>query len=284
MRENFTSFTHRIAFSDVHIFEMQGNHEEYSTLLNELDAVFVRNPGQINRLYNPISSLDPAVPEERFAENFKFNSAYNAMEAMLAPIHHVLGGRREISMEQIADEAEANIAKELKQLLSSQSDGDHTEIWKSLEKTTASLASIEAAKGWQKRDAQVSAARLGDPMREMDPVEKVHHVLSKLDETERPWFTELYPEKFAQLRVLKSGELAGFALALFAMGLTKQKGFFTGSRQEQNFAAQFRDTRHIEEASRCDVFMTYDQDARELAASTFAYAGFPTKTILLRKA
>ncbi len=280
-REDFTSFPHRIAFSDVHIHEMRGNHEEYSALLNDLDAVFIRNPGQIHERYHSVSSLDSAEPEERFADYFKFMSAHDACETLIAPIHHLLGGKREISMNQIADEVDAEISKVLKQLLSAVPDGDQAEFWRSLEETTKGLASIDASNGWQRRDALISAARLGDPMREMNPIEKARHVISKLDELERRCFTELYPEKFAQHRILKTGELAGLAFALFALGLTKQKGIFTGVRQEQKFTAQFRDARHIEEASRCDVFLTFDHDASELAASTFAYAGFATTSVLL---
>ncbi|CUH86040.1 hypothetical protein [Thalassovita mediterranea] len=281
MRRNFSALPHRIAFSDVHITEMRNNHEEYSTLLNELDAVFVRNPGQVHERYDPISALDTAVPEERFANYFEFSPAYEAFDEMLAPMHHLMGGRREKSMDQVALETERAITNSLMNPLGFEPDGNSGEVSNALKSGTESLASIDVSEVWQTIDTQVSAAREGDPMREMDPGEKVHHVLSKLSETERRGFIEEFPEKFAQLRVLKTGELTGFAFALFGMGLTKRKGKFTGPRQTQKFAAQFRDAQHIEEASRCDCFITFDQDASELAASTFAYAGFPTQTLLL---
>ena len=273
---------HRIAFSDVHIAEMRSNYKEYSTLLNELDAVFVRNPGQIHERYDPISSLDPAEPEERFANYFELSTANEAFDAMLAPMHHFMGGRREKSMDQVAAETEGAISNSLINLLGFEPDGNSGEISNALKSGTKSLASIEVSEVWQTIDAQVSAAREGDPMREMDPVEKVHHVLSKLGETDRRGFIEEFPEKFAQLRVLKTGELTGFAFALFGMGLTKRKGKFSGPRQTQKFAAQFRDAQHIEEASRCDCFITFDRDASELAASALRYAGFPTQILLLK--
>ncbi len=120
-------------------------------------------------------------------------------------------------------------------------------------------------------------------MRNMDASEKVLHLLSKLEAKEQFQLTEKYPKNFAQHRILETGELAGFALTLFGLGLTKRKGIYTGSRQTQKFAAQFRDAQHIEEASRCDCFMTFDQGASELATSTFAYAGFQTQTLLLKR-
>ena len=282
LRESLATFPHRIAFSDVHICEMWRNHEDYSALLNELDAVFVRNPGQAHNRHDVISSLDPALPEERFADHLEFLPVYNAFEAMFAPMHHLLGGKRDKSMGQIAKETEAEISVALKQLLNTEPGNDFTGLYDTLEETTECLASIEVSDGWTKIDAQVAAARQGDPMRAMNPLEKVYHVLSKLDETERQKFIEEYPEKFAQLRLLNTGELTGFASALFGMGLTKQKGLFSGPRQKQKFAAQFRDAQHIEEASRCDWFITFDQGASELAASTFAYSGFPTQTVLLK--
>lgn len=282
LRKSFGSLPHRIAFSDVHVREMRDNHEEYSALLKELDAVFVRNPGQVHGRHDRISSLDPAIPEERFAAHFEFLSAFNAFDSMLKPMHHLLGGRRDKSIDQIARETEGEISEALEELLAHEPEGHFAPNLSPLREATEYLTSIEAAKGWEAIDDQVSASRDGDPMREMNPFEKVLHVLSKLDEAERHKFMELYPERFAQLRVLKVGDLAGFAFALFSMGLTKRKGIFSGKHQTQNFAAQFRDAQHIEEASRCDWFVTSDLGASELAASTLGYAGFPTRTILLR--
>lgn len=282
MRRDFGALPHRIAFSDIHIAEMRTNHEEYTTLLNELDAVFVRNPGQVHERHDRISSLDPAVPEERFANYFEFSPAYEAFYEMLAPMHHLMGGGREKTMDQIAKETERAVSNSLTKLLGSELVGNSVEISNALKGATESLTSIDVSDTRKSVEAQVSAVREGDPMREMDPIEKVHHVLSKLGKIEQRGFLDKYPEKFAQLRTLKTGELSGFAFALFGMGLTKRKGKFAGSRQSQKFAAQFRDAQHIEEASRCDCFITFDQDASALAASTFAYAGFPTQTILLK--
>ncbi len=285
MRKSFAapSFHHRIAFSDVHIHEMWTNQEEYTNLINELDAVFVRNPGQLHNRHNQICSLDPAQPEERFATYLELSSVYDAFEAMLAPIHHFLGGFREKSMIHIAKETQDEIAEALEHLFHEHPHSDSSGLHSTLKEISMNLSSIDVTEGWRAIEDQVLAARHGDPMKEMDPIEKVKHLLSKLDETERCKFEEEYPEKFAQVRGLETGELTGFAFALFGLGLTKRKGVFSGPRQAQKFAAQFRDAQHIEEASRCDWFVTFDQGASELAASTYAYAGIGTNTILLKK-
>lgn len=281
LRQLFGASPDRIAFSDVHIAEMRANHKEYAILLNELDAVFVRNPGQVHGRHDRISSLDPAVPEERFAKFFDNSPAYEAIFEMLAPIHHVMGGMREKTMDQVATETEGAVLNSLIKLFGSEPVGNLVDLSTALKRGTESLTSINVTEIRKAVADQFSAARVGDPMREMNPIERVHHVLSKLDQEGKRCFVDKYPEKFAQLRVLETGDLSSFAFALFGMGLTKRKGKFTGPRQSQNFAAQFRDSQHIEEASRCDCFITFDEDASVLAASTFAYAGFPTQTIIL---
>ncbi|WP_457648408.1 hypothetical protein [Profundibacter sp.] len=94
LRKNFAALPHRLAFSDIHIVEMRNNHHEYTALLKELDAVFIRNPGAIHGRYHPISSLDSADPELRFSEYFQSAPALEAFEEMLPPLHHLLGGAR----------------------------------------------------------------------------------------------------------------------------------------------------------------------------------------------
>ena len=118
----------------------------------------------------------------------------------------------------------------------------------------------------------------------MGPIDRVDHVLSMLNQQENDVFLTQYPRHFAQLRNLSVGEITGFAFYLFSLGLISRKGKFSGSRQLQKFNAQFRDALHIEEASRCDVFLTFDKDASDLAASTLSYAGFSTQVVLLNKA
>src|SRR3990167_5012200 len=98
----------------------------------------------------------------------------------------------------------------------------------------------------------------------------------------RAKFSGNMPKNFARIKNLCNGDLAGFVMLLFALGLVKGKGVLAGKQQERKFSAQFRDAMHIEEASRCDCFITYDKDASDLAAATFSYAGFPTKSVLLK--
>lgn len=61
----------------------------------------------------------------------------------------------------------------------------------------------------------------------------------------------------------------------------KGKGKYSGSKQEVDFAAKFRDAQHIEEAPRCHVSVTFDGGAAKLAEAVFAYARCNTQVIIL---
>lgn len=285
LRMSFSTFGHRIAFSDVHIQEMKSNSREYADLLEELDAVFIRNPGAEHNQYHPISSIDYGEPHRRFSEHIKFSPIYDAFEAMLSPMQHILGGRREKNMVQIADETGCRIKRSLGDLLSSVGEDDSTwmsqHFFNQIDLITEETRELDGQKDWNTIESQVERARLGDPMRGMQPIERVNYIISCLEPIHRDSFLEQFPESFAQKKVLSVGELTGFAFALFSLGLTKRKGIFSGTQQEKMFAAQYRDAMHVEEASRCDLFVTMDKGAFDLAAATFAYAGFATRSILL---
>ncbi|SEQ49136.1 hypothetical protein [Thalassovita taeanensis] len=288
LRRYFSNIPHRLAFSDIHLTEMRGNRDEYAKLLDDLNAVFVRNPGAIHNRYHPISSLDSGEPFRRFSEHLEFAPAFDAFEAILSFMQHLLGGRRESKMQDIAVSADARIKSSLAELLSSATggvfEGMIANFYPRIDEVTQNISSLDVDSGWRWIDAHARVAREGDPMRDMHPLEKVNYLFSLLDPTESMQLVELFPKGFARHKVLKNGDMAGFAFMLFSLGLTKRKGIFSGSRQEKKFVAQFRDAMHIEEASRCDCFITFDQGAFELASASFAYAGFSTRTILLKGA
>lgn len=285
-RKAVASLPHRVAFSNVHIIEMMNNSDKYTELLEELNAIFVRNPGDEHNRYHPISSLDLGDPYQRFADHVEIAPAYDAFEAMLSPMQHFLGGQRELEMAQIADTTGARIKSSLGKLFISIDseflDVSATLLHPQIDDTTKIISGLNVEDSWKKMDAQVKAARDGDPMRNMGSAEKIEHLISSLDSADKDAFIAKFPRNFAQQRILENAELTSFAFTLFTLGLTKRKGVFSGPNQERKFAAQFRDAMHIEEASRCDCFITMDKGAFELAAATFVYAGFTTQAILLQ--
>lgn len=284
-KAKFLQCPHRIAFSDVHIFEMKSRPDCYAKLLTELDAVFIRNPGAGFMRYHPIVSVEPGEPYQRFIDQKDFDGAFDAFEALLAPLHHFMGGRRENNLPQIVESTNEKVTTSLLEMLESVGvsslDKLSTLIDAQVREAGESMKGLDPSIGWCMIDAQRKSAREGDPMRNMTPIEKIDHLLSCLEPKDSDAFRSSYPMYFAQRGGLDAGVVTGFAMALLSIGLIKAKNIFSGSQQDRKFRAQFRDCRHIEEASHCDYFITRDNDAHILAEATFAYSGFDTRSVLL---
>jgi hypothetical protein len=167
---------------------MVGNQDSYSELLNHLNAVFVRNPGQNDGKYHPIASFDSAAPEERFSDYRDFSSIYDAFEAMLSPLQYFMGGQREANIDNIVSGTEEKIVNSLTETGIFESEPLRTETTDALAAASDSLRSIYAADSFQRIERQFNAARHGDPMRNMNPIERVNHVVAMLDEQEKRHF------------------------------------------------------------------------------------------------
>lgn len=284
LRQEFSKIPHLLAFSDVHVFEMKDRAEESAKLLDELGAVFVRNPSAPNN-YHPISCLDQGEPHLRFKQH-DYIATLEVFESMLSPMHHLLGGRREENLQEIAVAVGEKVKLHAQSLFAPLKgeipELDLTSLYQRIDETTKEMAGLSLDDGWRQINDGIALARRGDPARHMDSEQKARYFISRLDPTAREQFEEMFPFGFARKCSLKNGEVAGLAFALFSAGLARRRGIFSGKKQERKFSAQFRDALHIEEASRCDFFVTLDQGAAELASASFAYAGFPTVTICLQ--
>lgn len=76
----------------------------------------------------------------------------------------------------------------------------------------------------------------------------------------------------------ENGSLTGLTFFLFTQGVGRDSKVKRGSQsnRRKRFQAQFRDCRHIEEAARCDLFLSNDSGAVALAQAAYAYAGVNT--------
>lgn len=130
-------------------------------------------------------------------------------------------------------------------------------------------------------------ARLPENYAQLDAIsadQVVEFVLGHLDDPDRDGFLKLYPRGFwTDPRGREEGDLTGFAFMLFALGIVRVKRVSSKnrSRREKHFLGQFRDCLHIEAASRCAAFITFDKGAARLAKATYAHAGVATQVILL---
>lgn len=285
LRRTLRDMPHRVVFSDVHLAEMKGEVDGYSELIEELGALFIRNPGVTNNQYHPIACLESADIETRFKEAASWGKIQQAYEEMLHPMHHFLGGRRDLEIQDVSEDAADKIQELILDYIVENVPAEHrASIDLELDRiheASKSMEELDVDEVWLICDAQVKAARQGDPMRNMTPMEKVQHLFSSLSPSDYKGVTTSFPPRFAREKILEVGELTGFAFMLFSLGLTKRKGIFSGSAQERKFSAQYRDCRHIEEAALCNDFVTFDHGAAELALVTYAYSGFNTRSVLL---
>ncbi|WP_425085665.1 hypothetical protein [Ruegeria profundi] len=113
--------------------------------------------------------------------------------------------------------------------------------------------------------------------------EIAEYLLSKLPDS--GWIDSFYPRDFGRAEI-EAGSIAGFAFLLFSLGVAAFKRPRKGgqSRYLDRFINQFRDCEHIENASRCHVFLTGDSPAARLARATYSYAGLPTEVLKLEVA
>ena len=280
LKHGFLNCGHRLAFSPVHLTEMAQNQHKYAELLAEIDALFVSDPGAINGRYNNVAALESANPHQRFEENRAILPSTRAIEEMLAPFHHLLGGLNDKSFEEVVRSTtrklESYVAQELQNSEVSPPNQFHNELQRKLNDGMNSLLRADFEKTRTAVKSQVEAARIGDPMRNMDPISRVDFLFSTLQREQETAIKDVFPINFARKNPIEKGDITSFAFMLFSIGLTKRKAIFSGPHQQKKFAAQFRDAMHIEEASRCDFFITFDAGAADLAAATFAYAGIPT--------
>lgn len=117
------------------------------------------------------------------------------------------------------------------------------------------------------------------------PDDKVaDYLISRLDKNDHAAIRKRYPPLFwADLKTREEGDLTGLAFLLFMMGLVREKRAKKRDpqRRAKYFRTQFQDCRHIEAASRCAVFVTFDKGAARLAKAVYAYAGVGTMVVHL---
>ncbi|MCL4066598.1 hypothetical protein M3484_08435 [Pseudomonas sp. GX19020] len=116
--------------------------------------------------------------------------------------------------------------------------------------------------------------------------EAVDFLLASMDERARAEISGLYPQGFwASPTEREDGTLTSFAFMLFMMGLVRDKRTRTKGlqRRQQHFRGQFRDCHHIELASVCPVFATWDKGAARLAKTAYSYAGAITEVLHISK-
>lgn len=284
-RRVFQNLPARLVISDTHFREMRGRPRDYADLLNSFDChllVQQIEPGSSECLANRATLIELHNALSHLEDQQIFAPIRDGFEDLFGLFHYWMGADRSLEYPQAMQRTRGRLKASLSAILTDVPALLVADILKQVDAVETSPFPGDMKKIWQGMDMQISAARTGDPMRDMTPLERVDFVLSKLPGDERAQFLQQYPFQFATARPLTVGELAGLSLAFFTMGAVKTKGIISGNRSERRFAAQMRDTHHIEAAAYSDAFLTADQDAAILAAMTYAHAGVATEALIYR--
>jgi len=119
---------------------------------------------------------------------------------------------------------------------------------------------------------------------DMPAEDVVTFIISCFDNPEQKEIRKQFPKNFwSKLDNREEGKMVGFAFMLFMAGLIRDSRVKKKDRKrrERHFLAQFRDCQHIENASYCVAFVTFDKGAARLAKSAYSYAGVATEVVHL---
>lgn len=113
----------------------------------------------------------------------------------------------------------------------------------------------------------------------LTPHEVVHFIFSEIGHEASQYLSGKFPENtWPNGPYREKGALTGLTFLLFTQGVGRDSKVKRGSQSERRkrLRAQFRDCQHIEEAARCDLFLSNDARAIDLAQAAYAYSGANT--------
>lgn len=285
LRAAFQRLPAQLVVSDTHLREMRGRPREYAELLESLNCLLLVqhiDPNSVGNLLNRASLVKLDGAFERLADHQKSQAFYDGYEKLFELLRYMMGGDQALDHKEAMRGIGSGVKEGLTSLLADAPDDIVAIKLTQVDEISDWSYPGDITEIWQTIDRQISATRTGDQMRHISALERVDFVLSKQPDEDRANFLQQYPFQFATARPLTVGELAGLSLAFFTMGAVKTKGIISGNRSERRFAAQMRDTHHIEAAAYSDAFLTADQDAAILAAMTYAHAGVATEALIYR--
>ena len=129
---------------------------------------------------------------------------------------------------------------------------------------------------WNKRFSQID---------KLKPEDVASFVFSILGDDTSEQLARMFPRKSWPAGPYgEAGTLTSLALLLFTQGVGRDSGVRRKgqSHRRKRFQAQFRDCRHIEQASRCSLFLSNDSGAIALAKAVYSHAGVNTQIVRLR--
>ncbi len=275
-------------YSMIHVDECRASDqpEVFVDIIEGISASFLE---QSNPTDTKITLSTNRARELILAELDIVDEATRRIEDLLKPLHFVAGWLDEI---------------EAKALQTELAEGVHL-FWKSLENELPRemLSLLERGKAEMLKSIREmpleqmkdESHELGKRFRECLPKNYaqlgavpddvvVEYLFSRLHQNEQAEIRNIYPPLFwADIQTREEGRITGFTFLLFIMGVVRDPRVKRKDRErrEKYFLGQFRDCQHIEAATRCAMFLTFDKGAARLAKAAYAYAGVGTQVVCL---
>ena len=284
-------------YSDIHVREilLSGKPLPFIEALEDIGACHLLAVETIEALSSRSAALSPNVVREKIPEEIDSGVArqlaLEKLQRLLAPLHNCAGGTMSLDSERETVIAGLgayvdDVEQEMSALTPPGGDIEPllAEIQEQRRAAEAQMRSLDTQKMQQEaHDFQKEFARsLAKAKLDDVPDEEIAAILlSKLPD--RTWVENTYPEGFGR-EAMSCGEITGFAYMLFTLGVGRLNRPMKGGGEEfvRRLYSQFRDCEHIEQAIRCNTFMTKDNGAASLAKAVYSYAGVPNQVIQLK--
>lgn len=280
-----------LIYSDVHVQECRASSKPsvFADILAEISAYYFENAHDVSSLELTLKGANAhslILRDRDVAED-----AGKLLERIMTPIQFSMGwlsdsDERELKTEMVEEVEEffATVRSELPTGFRSEiKDGERAVVdqIESLDWAKLSDDSMHAY-GKLREKLPANLAQLD----EVPANEVAAKVIAEFEGIERETIDEIYPQGFwCDPDKRQYGSLSGFAFMLFLMGVVRDRRVRKGAPQKrlQHLLGQWRDCQHIEIASRCQAFITFDKDAARLAKAVYAYSGTKTEVIHLVK-
>ena len=275
-------------YSMIHVDESRasGRPEAFVEALNAISAWYIEPHTHDDRR---VTLSSGRAAELILADQDILHEAARAMENLLKPMHFTMGWLDGVDANSLREELvdrvnefwailEVDLTEENKAQLA---DGKRA----MLDATTE--MPLEKVRGEADVWFDRIRTRLPENHAQLNAIpadQVIEFVLGLLDDPDRDEFLKLHPRGFwTDAAGREEGNLTGFAFMLFALGIVRDRRVSSKgrARREKHFLGQFRDCQHIEAASRCAAFITFDKGAARLAGAAYAHAGIKTEVCLL---
>jgi hypothetical protein len=275
-------------YSMVHVDESRasGRPEAFVEALNAISAWYIEPQAHDD---HRVALSSGRAEELILADGDLLHQASRTMENLLKPMQFAMGWLDGVDETSLREELIEGVIEFWDALEMELPEKNRVQLTGGKRAMLEAISDIPLEK--VRGEAEVSfdriRTRLPENYAQLDAVpadQVVEFVFGLLDDPDRDEFLKLYPRGFWTDAVgREEGNLTGFAFLLFALGIVRDKRVSSKgrARREKHYLGQFRDCQHIEAASRCAAFITFDKGAARLAKATYAYAGAATQVICL---